>query len=100
MATASTNNGIVGDPRWLMNSTGIDNLSNSLSRIIVYTNNGTVYVKGLLQNSIVEVYSFNGVRIINQYTSSDEIAIHLPKGSYIIKVISNDAINVHKLINQ
>ena len=100
LATASTNNGIVGDPRWLMNSTGIDNLSNSLSRIIVYSNNGTVYVKGLLQNSIVEVYSFNGVRIINQYTSSDEIAIHLPKGSYIIKVISNDAISVHKLINQ
>ena len=99
LATASTTGGIVGDPRWLVKGTGIEDAFGWGSQVVTYTNNGTVYLKGLSGNSIVEVYTYTGSRVVSQQTSNEEVAIHLPKGNYIVKVIAQNEVSTHKVIN-
>ena len=69
------------------------------SQVVTDPNHGTVYLKGFAGNSIVEVYTYTGSRVVSQQTSNEEVAIHLPKGNYIVKVIAQNEVSTHKVIN-
>ncbi len=99
LATASTTSNIVGDPRWLVKGTGIEDAFGWDNQVVAYAYNGTVYLKGLCSNSIIEVYTYTGSRVASQQTSNDEVAIHLPKGHYIVKVIAFNEVSTHKVVN-
>ena len=99
LATASTIGSIVGDPRWLIKGTGIEDAFEGGNHVVTYASNGTIYLKGLSGNSIVEIYTYTGSRVISQQTSNDEVAVHLPKGNYIVKVITHNEVSTHKVMN-
>lgn len=80
--------------------TGIENLLGATNEAVVYANSGVVYLKDVPLNSIIEVFSFTGYRVLTQKASSSELALQLPKGNYIVKALFNGSISTHKIINQ
>lgn len=80
--------------------TSIENLLGATNEAVVYANSGVVYLKDVPLNSIIEVFSFTGYRVLTQKASSSELALQLPKGNYIVKALFNGSISTHKIINQ
>ena len=80
--------------------TGIENILGATNEAVVYANSGVVYLKDVPLNSIIEVFSFTGYRVLTQKASSSELALQLPKGNYIVKALFNGSISTHKIINQ
>lgn len=98
LARASSTGGIIGDPRWLKGGgTGIENESREVG-VVVYASAHTVHVKGLPENSSIEVYTYTGGMIRSIRVSGTEANFDLPSGHYILRITAKDARYVKKVL--
>ena len=101
LATASTTGGLIGDMRWLEiveDGTGIESVGGVENAPVVYANANQIIVEGLSPNSIVEVYTINGLLQDRKNTNESNISFYVPQGVYIIRVVEINRTTAKKVV--
>lgn len=57
-----------------------------MSNIKVFTRDHSVMISGFPVNSLIQVFTVNGIRIIETKGNSDQLSLPLPTGIYILKI--------------
>ena len=80
-------------------STGLESSLVSRPQIEAYSHNGSIYLKGLENDSIIDIYTYTGSKLMSKGATGNEEAIQLPKGHYIVKVTAADGASALKILN-
>lgn len=80
-------------------STGLESSLVSRLQIEAYSHNGSIYLKGLENDSIIDIYTYTGSKLMSKGATGNEEAIQLPKGHYIVKVTAADGASALKILN-
>ena len=81
------------------NATNIDCNLYSAESIVIYSNNGAIYLKDLPGNCLIEIFNYSGNKVFSSQIPDKEASITLPKANYIIRVVQKDKVVVRKVLN-
>ena len=87
--------------RWLEiveDGTGIESVGGVENAPVVYANANQIIVEGLSLNSIVEVYTINGLLQDRKNTNESNISFYVPQGVYIIRVVEINRTTAKKVV--